>query len=145
MGNCDDVALQVFRLLIGPVGSSITLRLRSTVSNSADAASVADDAAAEVEVVVIRQHAADCSSDVACDDNSSVSSGISLASMRSDVIQEETIASSAYQASSLEAAATSTSSSFSSTISGIGMSLLRNRFGQYFVHRLSGASAAAIV
>ena len=71
------------------------------------------------------------------DDQSSVSSGSSLASMRSDTLDAEVSCSSSVSA----LAAHGQSSPLVSSLScGIGMLLRRNRCGQYFIRGLTGAS-----
>ena len=126
-------------MLIGPIGSVVTLRLRradTVVTHAADAGDgvaasvdVEGDQARDTDVIVERRNIViDIrSNDTKLHDDASVSSGSSIASMRSDVIDDEPAVSSLPDA---------LPSSFATC--SIGMQLVRNRFGQHFVHKLCG-------
>ena len=127
-------------MLIGPIGSVVTLRMRragTVITHAADDAG--DGVAASVDGEGIQARDADVfverriiindirSNNPKSHDDASVSSGSSIASMRSDVIDDEPAVSSSPDA---------LPSSFATC--SIGMQLVRNRFGQHFVHKLCG-------
>jgi hypothetical protein len=123
-------------MLIGPIGSVVTLRLRRADTgvkhDAGDGVAASFDVegiqAGDVDVIVERRNIAnDISNDNKVYDNASVSSGSSIASMRSDVIDDEPAVSSSPDA---------LPSSFATC--SIGMQLVRNRFGQHFVYKLCG-------
>ena len=126
-------------MLIGTIGSVVTLRLRRAdigVTHAADAGDgvaapvdVAGNQAFDADVIVERRNSFEDSrsNDTKSHENSSVSSGSSIASMRSDLVDDEPAVSSSPDA---------LPSSFSTC--SIGMQLVRNRFGQHFVHKLCG-------
>ncbi len=120
----------MYRLLFGPMFSSVALRFCSgTTSSSSEYM--------ERDVVVERKRVdrALLNRNDSWDGSDSVSSGSSLASMCSDHIEDtvadESPASSMVSNASITMAPTATC--------GIGMSLYRNHFGEYFVDRVSGA------
>lgn len=118
-------------MLLGPAFSSVVVVLRksSAASHSPGVEYTAVIERRPVEVSALSRHDS-------WDDCDSISSGSSLASMQSDEL-EDTAAHSVPMHPGEEAALAS-----SDVSCGIGMGLRRNRFGQYFLRRLDGASHA---
>ena len=120
----------MYRLIFGPIFSSVVLRLRSGAASPSTQN-------LERDVVVERKRVdtALLNRNDSWDDSDSSSSGSSLASMCSDVI-EDSVAVEPPQSSSLSNPAIA---SLPSSACGVGMALTRNRFGEYFLRGIYGA------